>query len=54
MGPAGETGVVEVQFEGSQMTGYRCYPHVLDAQGAPVPADVDASARIEASVSRVC
>ncbi|MCH8901797.1 MAG: CapA family protein [Chloroflexi bacterium] len=53
-GPAGETGVLEVQFEGSQLSGYRFYPHVLDAQGAPVPADVDASARIEASVSRVC
>ncbi|MCH7512123.1 MAG: CapA family protein [Chloroflexi bacterium] len=53
-GPAGETGVLEVQFEGAQLSGYRFYPHVLDAQGAPVPADVDASARIEASVSRVC
>ena len=53
-GPEGETGVLEVQFEGSRLSGYRFHPHVLDPQGAPVPAGPEAAARIETSVNRAC
>jgi Bacterial capsule synthesis protein PGA_cap len=37
-GRTGETGVLELKFLGDQLTGYEFYPHVLDSNGAPVPA----------------
>ena len=53
-GPAGETGVLEVSFEGSRVSGYQLYPHVLDWRGAPVPAGPAAAWRIQAAVQRPC
>ncbi len=37
-GRTGETGVLELKFLDDQLTGYEFYPHVLDRNGAPVPA----------------
>ena len=53
-GPTGETGVLEVRFEGSRVSGYQLYPHVLDGRGAPVPAGPAAAWRIQAAVQRPC
>ena len=53
-GPAGETGVLEVRFEGSRVSGYQLYPHALDWRGAPVPAGPAAAWRIQAAVQRPC
>ena len=53
-GPTGETGVLEVSFEGARVIDYRFYPHVLDQRGAPVPAAPAAAARIQAAVGSPC
>ena len=36
-GMTGDTGVLEVIFDGSRVEGYRFHPHVLDYRGAPTP-----------------
>jgi poly-gamma-glutamate synthesis protein (capsule biosynthesis protein) len=53
-GPTGETGVLEVRFQGSRVTGHTLHPHVLDRAGAPVPADPATAARISERVSEFC
>ncbi|HVM40150.1 MAG TPA: CapA family protein, partial [Acidimicrobiia bacterium] len=53
-GPQGETGVLEVRFVGDRVDGFSFHPHMLDASGAPVPANAAAAARIESAVERAC
>ena len=38
-GLSGETGVLQVDFDGDQVVGWTFHPHLLDADGVPVPAD---------------
>lgn len=38
-GITGETGVLQIDFDGADIVGWSFHPHVLDANGAPVPAD---------------
>ena len=35
----GETGVLQVDFEGDRVVGWSFHPHLLDGDGVPVPAD---------------
>ena len=35
----GETGVLQVDFEGDRVVGWTLHPHLLDGDGVPVPAD---------------
>ncbi len=37
-GITGDTGVLQIDFDGSEIVGWSLYPHQLDANGAPVPA----------------
>lgn len=53
-GRAAETGVLEVRFEGARIAGFQLHPHVIDPQGAPVPAGPLVAARIGSAVSRPC
>ncbi len=36
---SGETGVLQVDFEGDRVVGWAFHPHLLDGDGVPVPAD---------------
>ena len=36
---SGETGVLQVDFEGDTVVGWAFHPHLLDGDGVPVPAD---------------
>ena len=35
----GETGVLQIDFDGDTVVGWTFHPHLLDADGVPVPAD---------------
>ena len=35
----GETGVLQVDFEGDKVVGWTLHPHLLNSDGVPVPAD---------------
>ena len=35
----GETGVLQVDFDGDRVVGWTLHPHLLDGNGLPVPAD---------------
>ena len=37
-GITGETGVLQVDFDGTEIVGWSFHPHLLDTNGAPVPA----------------
>ncbi|MCH7811324.1 MAG: CapA family protein [Chloroflexi bacterium] len=52
--PEGDTGVLEVRFRGAELTGYSFHPHVLNEQGAPVPAGPHRAAGIAAAVGTMC
>ena len=36
---SGETGVLQIDFEGDRVVGWTFHPHLLDGDGVPVPAD---------------
>ena len=36
-GITGETGVLEISFDGSYVEGYRFHPHILDDRGGATP-----------------
>ena len=36
---SGETGVLQIDFEGDRVVGWAFHPHLLDGDGVPVPAD---------------
>ena len=36
---SGETGVLQVDFEGDRVVGWSFHPHLLDGDGVPVPVD---------------
>ena len=36
---SGETGVLQIDFEGDRVVGWAFHPHLLDGNGVPVPAD---------------
>ena len=38
-GHTGETGVLQIDFDGGEIIGWTFHPHLLDIAGAPVPAD---------------
>ena len=38
-GITGETGVLQIDFDGDDVVTWEFHPHVLDANGAPTPAD---------------
>ncbi|MYE64354.1 MAG: CapA family protein, partial [Acidimicrobiaceae bacterium] len=38
-GVLGETGILQIDFDGDGVTTWEFHPHVLDADGAPAPAD---------------
>ena len=38
-GILGETGVLQIDFDGDDVAAWDLHPHVLDANGAPVPAE---------------
>ena len=38
-GMTGETGVLQVDFDGGEVVGWTLHPHLLDGDGVPVPAD---------------
>ena len=38
-GLTGETGVLQVDFDGDKVVGWTLHPHLLDDNGVPVPAD---------------
>jgi len=38
-GHTGETGVLQIDFDGREIIGWAFHPHLLDVAGAPVPAD---------------
>ena len=35
----GETGVLQIDFDGDKVVGWTLHPHLLDGDGVPVPAD---------------
>ena len=37
-GITGDTGVLQIDFDGTEMLGWSFHPHLLDLNGAPVPA----------------
>lgn len=37
-GITGDTGVLQIDFDGAKIVGWSLYPHLLDVNGAPVPA----------------
>ena len=37
-GITGETGVLQIDFDGAEIVGWSFHPHLLDLNGAPVPA----------------
>ena len=37
-GITGETGVLQIDFDGAEIVGWSFHPHLLDTNGAPVPA----------------
>ena len=37
-GITGDTGVLQIDFDGTEIVGWWFYPHLLDINGAPVPA----------------
>ena len=37
-GITGDTGVLQIDFDGAEMLGWSFHPHLLDVNGAPVPA----------------
>ncbi len=54
-GITGETGVLQVDFDGDEMLGWSFHPHLLDLNGAPVPASEGARVdRINDIVSGDC
>lgn len=44
-GITGETGVLQIDFDGDEIVGWSFHPHLLDINGAPVPAT--AGARVD-------
>ena len=38
-GILGETGVLQIDFDGDEVVAWELHPHLLDANGAPAPAD---------------
>ena len=38
-GVLGETGVLQIDFDGDEIVGWEFHPHLLDNNGVPVPAD---------------
>ena len=38
-GVLGETGVLQIDFDGDEIVGWEFHPHLLDENGVPVPAD---------------
>ena len=44
-GILGETGVLQIEFDGDEVVAWDLHPHVLDSNGAPVPAG--SSERVE-------
>ena len=38
-GILGETGVLQIDFDGDEVVAWDLHPHVLDTNGAPTPAD---------------
>ena len=38
-GVLGETGVLQIDFDGAEIVAWEFHPHLLDANGVPVPAD---------------
>ena len=38
-GVLGETGVLQIDFDGDRVVAWELHPHLLDANGAPAPAD---------------
>ena len=54
-GITGDTGVLQIDFDGADIVGWSLYPHVLDVNGAPVPAADEARVdRIADIVSGNC
>ena len=37
-GITGDTGVLQIDFDGAEIVGWSFHPHILDVNGAPVPA----------------
>ena len=44
-GMGGETGVLQVDFDGGEVVGWTLHPHLLNGDGVPIP--VDSGARVE-------
>ena len=54
-GITGDTGVLQIDFDGTEMLGWSFHPHLLDINGAPVPAPEGARVdRINDIVSGDC
>ncbi|MCY4515887.1 MAG: CapA family protein [Acidimicrobiaceae bacterium] len=54
-GITGETGVLQIDFDGNEIVDWSFHPHLLDANGAPVPAAAGARVdRINDIVSGDC
>ncbi len=54
-GITGDTGVLQIDFDGTEMLGWSFHPHLLDVNGAPVPASEGARLdRINDIVSGDC
>ena len=54
-GLTGETGVLQLDFDGGEVVGWTLHPHLLDGNGVPVPADSgDRVERIRDIVSGNC
>ena len=54
-GITGETGVLQIDFDGNEIVDWSFHPHLLDANGAPVPATAGARVdRINDIVSGDC
>lgn len=49
-GPAGESALLELRFVGTRFDGFTTHPHVLDDNGDPEPAGVDAAETIAATL----
>ena len=54
-GISGDTGVLQIDFDGTEVVGWSFHPHLLDDHGAPVPASHgDRVARLTDIVSGDC
>lgn len=49
-GPAGQSALLELRFVGTRFDGFTVHPHVLDENGDPEPAGVDAAETITAAL----